>query len=65
MDAKNTENKKEYKVIGKKIEAPGVTTLQIKPTEGDMPEYRAGQFITVYFPNAGTPEEVIPPPEPR
>lgn len=45
-----------YRVVGRKEEAPGVITLQLDRGDGAVPEWRAGQFITVYFPELHTPE---------
>lgn len=50
------EDRQTYKVIGKKVEAPGVTTLHLAPTSADRPEFISGQFITVYFPELGIAE---------
>src|ERR1044071_5893464 len=48
--------KKIYTVLGRKEEVPGVTTLHLAFPDGKIPEYRAGQFITIYFPELHTPE---------
>ena len=37
-------------------EAPGVSTLQLSLSNGSVPKYIPGQFITVYAPELGTPE---------
>ena len=37
-------------------EAPGVSTLQLSLSNGSVPKYAPGQFITVYAPELGTPE---------
>lgn len=49
------EVKKKYKVIGKTEESPNVFTLRLVLDEGLAP-YVSGQYITVYFPESGTPE---------
>lgn len=50
-----TTDKKTYTVTGTTLEAPGVTTLELACTDG-APPFIAGQFITVYLPELGTPE---------
>lgn len=50
------EVKEHYIVLGKTIEAPNVSTLTLALVRGGIPQFTAGQFITVYFPDAGTPE---------
>lgn len=46
----------EYIVLRKKQEAPLVTTLTITFLNGDIPVYKAGQYITVYFFDSSTPQ---------
>lgn len=46
---------KKYEIIGTKEEAPGTVTLCIRSKSG-KPDFRAGQYITVYFPELGVPE---------
>ncbi|MEI6660235.1 MAG: hypothetical protein WCK91_02325 [bacterium] len=48
------EAKRKFKVIGTKVESPGVTTLRLYYTSGEVPRYRAGQFITVYMSDSTT-----------
>lgn len=54
------EIKNTYIVKGRQEEAPGVVTLKLAVDNGSdrgfVPAYRPGQFITVYFPESGTPE---------
>lgn len=50
----NETDRKKYTVVEKVQEAPGVFTLKF--TSGETPPYVPGQFITVYFPELGTPE---------
>ena len=45
-----------YKVMEKKVEAAGITTLRLLPDGVERPEFISGQFITVYFPEVGTAE---------
>lgn len=45
----------EYVVRGKKQETPTVTTLILTLVSGDIPPYKAGQYITVYFPDSSAP----------
>lgn len=42
-------------VLGKKQETQTVTTLILTLVGGDIPSYKAGQYITVYFPDSGMP----------
>jgi ferredoxin-NADP reductase len=49
------EIKKRYKVVLKIKETSDVCTLQLE-IEGEKIIYKSGQFITVYFPELGTPE---------
>lgn len=51
-----TTSRLKFKVIGKKQETPLITTLQLDTTDGKPLSYIPGQYITVYFPNSGTPE---------
>lgn len=37
-------------------EAPGISTLHLSGENGAIPAFSPGQFITVYFPELGTPE---------
>lgn len=41
------------KIIGKRVESPNVVTLEFA-CEPRVPEYCAGQFIDIYFPELGT-----------
>ena len=50
------ENKIRYKVVSSVKEAEGITTLSIENSAGELPHFIAGQYITVYFPELGTPE---------
>ncbi len=45
----------EYVVLGKKQETPTVATLILTLANGDIPPYKAGQYITVYFPDSSAP----------
>ena len=47
---------REYLVLGKKEEAPGVSTLFLENKSGGVPTFVPGQYINVYFPETGTPE---------
>ena len=47
------ENKIQYKVISKKIEAPNVATLEFA-TDPSLPIYCPGQFIDIYFEELST-----------
>ncbi len=49
-------NKRKYKVLDNEKEAPGVATLRLSLISGDLPPYRPGQFINIYFPDTQTPE---------
>ena len=51
-----TEIKKKFIVKGKIAESPTIMTLNLMLEDGSIPEYRPGQFITIYFPELGTPE---------
>lgn len=51
-----TEIKESYIVKEKVIESPTVFTLHLELVNKKIPAYTAGQFITVYFPESGTPE---------
>lgn len=42
-------------VLGKKQETQTVTTLILTLVGGDIPSYKAGQYITVYFPDSRVP----------
>lgn len=46
----------EYMVLEKKQETPTTTTLILTLLNGDIPPYRAGQYIIVYFPDSSTPK---------
>lgn len=50
------EPKERYIVREKVAEAPAVYTLNLSLEDGSIPRYLPGQFITVYFPELGTPE---------
>ena len=47
---------KNYRVLKKITEAPGVATLELELVGENISTFTAGQFITVYFPDAKTPE---------
>lgn len=49
------EIKKKYKVQERIMETPTVFTLKFL-VDGGIPKYIPGQFITIYFPELGTPE---------
>lgn len=49
-------NRKIYTVLDKKKETSNVTTLRLSCLTNGLPEYISGQYITVYFPEIGTPE---------
>lgn len=51
-----TEVKKIFIVKAKVEESPTITTLSLTLEDGSFPTYRPGQFVTVYFPELGTPE---------
>lgn len=40
-----------YQVLAKKPETANITTLTLQRVDGRMPVFRAGQYITVYFPD--------------
>ncbi len=44
-----------YVVLGKRQETPTVTTLTLTLSSGDVPLYKAGQYITVYFGDSSAP----------
>lgn len=50
------EIKKKYRVIENYAETHDTVTLKLVFEDGLVPTYRAGQFITIYFPELGTPE---------
>ncbi len=50
------EPKERYRVREKIAEAPAVFTLKLSREDGTTPSYLPGQFITIYFPELGTPE---------
>lgn len=50
------EQKDEYVVQEKVVEAPGVFTLKLVRKDGTLPTYCPGQYVTVYFPETKTPE---------
>ena len=50
------ENKFEYKVIDKIKETKDVVTLKLQHTDNTKISFISGQFITVFFPENGTPE---------
>jgi len=43
-------------IQSKKQEVPGVTTLSLTLENGSLPEWTAGQYINIHFPDTGTPE---------
>jgi ferredoxin-NADP reductase len=45
----------EYVVLGKRQETPTVTTLILALPSSDVPSYKAGQYITVYFRDSSIP----------
>jgi ferredoxin-NADP reductase len=49
------QNKYRYVVVGKKQENDKAATLELALLGGSTPPYKAGQYITVYFPNSNTP----------
>lgn len=51
-----SEPKQKYIVYDTKVEAPDVLTLRLIPQEKSAPSYISGQYITIYFPETGTPE---------
>lgn len=51
-----TEAKNAYVVKKKTVESATVSTLRLELADGKVPAYHPGQFITVYFPESGTPE---------
>ncbi len=50
------EHKFTYVVTENRPEAPGVATLSLAVPEWYLPAFIPGQYITVYFPETGTPE---------
>src|SRR3989338_5642077 len=50
------QSKYEYQVLATKNEVPGVVSLDLAPVGRKIPEFPPGQYITVYFPELGTPE---------
>jgi len=46
----------QYIVKENTAEAPGVRTLKLSREDDTIPSYVPGQYITVYFPELGTPE---------
>lgn len=52
----NNENKIEYKVVDKILETKDVVTLKLKCVNDTKINFISGQFITVFFPESGTPE---------
>jgi len=50
------ENKQKYIVYDKTIETSDVSTLRLIPSTENFPYHIPGQFITIYFPEIGTPE---------
>lgn len=50
------QTKIQYSVSEKIIETPRVTTLKLKPVNSTDTIYIAGQYITIYFPETGSPE---------
>lgn len=53
---KTMEHNTTYTVVGSRQEAPGVVTLVLRTEESVPLAFIPGQFITVYFPDTGTPE---------
>ncbi len=41
----------EYQVLAKRLETPSTSTLKLRRLNGSIPKFRAGQYITVYFPD--------------
>ncbi len=57
MNNPTTHEPKDRYVVRERIaEAPSVFTLKLLREDGTVPFYIPGQFITVYFPELGTPE---------
>ncbi len=52
----NKEVQHTYVVTGKTCESDRVFTLSLTLSDGSIPLYQSGQFITVYFPELYTPE---------
>lgn len=50
------EIRKTYIVKEKIVETPNISTLKLKLENETVPSYCSGQFITIYFPELGTPE---------
>ncbi len=46
----------EYVVLETRTEADGVTTVSVTLEDGTVPEFVAGQYINVYFPDSNSPE---------
>lgn len=51
-----TEIRKIYIVKEKIVESTAVSTLKLTFSTGNIPAFRPGQFINIYFPDLGTPE---------
>lgn len=41
----------QYRVIASRNETPSTTTLTLKPENRDLPAFRPGQYLNVYFPD--------------
>lgn len=52
----NVQEKKEYSVVERKEETPGIVTLRLIPVDSSRPTFISGQFLTVYFPELGFSE---------
>lgn len=52
----SNKNKFEYKVFDKKTETKDVVTLKLQRIDNIKTSFISGQFITVFFPESGTPE---------
>jgi len=50
------EIRQKYTVFDTRTETGDVTTIRLVPEEGPAPAYIPGQYVTVYFPETGTPE---------
>ncbi len=50
------ENKIRYRVIEVRKETDHVTTLALEREDGEVFSFIAGQYVTAYFPESGTPE---------
>ncbi|MFA6158802.1 MAG: FAD-binding oxidoreductase [Candidatus Paceibacterota bacterium] len=50
------ETRLRYRVVRVTKETEDVSTLDLEIPEGELPAYTPGQYLTVYFPESGTPE---------